>query len=333
MSDLLKARIITFFVLAVAMELIVFGALYFYNGVLNETIVSKIGGLADQQVKQARDNVQQSIDTLEGVSMQLMLNQTLRRDLEGTQTKSFDGVRMKVAGSEISELLTQYKYINKDIINIRLLSKENLDVVLDKPDLLYASQNSNTVNLFPQNMAIMTEMIQANGNPYWLPTQKNGFFYPAEMEETKYFPGYSITLARLLKNAQKPKAEMLMVMEVQAKTLGKALENSKIGQNSKVWITDGTNKIIYNADKAQLTKDAPYKVDDPKKSGILLSNDSIRVLTEPLSVPGWHVIVEYSMQEFTDYLKTVYETLLVVISGVVLLIAVLLAWLMNRSAE
>jgi methyl-accepting chemotaxis protein len=327
----MRARLLTFIVLAIAIELIVVGALFFYHGIQKETLEAKVGGLAAQTAKQTREQLQQALSVFEGITQQILINTQLRKDIVGTQTGTYDGVEIKRADTRIREELTALKILDKNIVNIRLISKENYENALDVQYALFASLNSNNINLFPENKEGLRTMIEAAGEPVWYGTKKNGFFFPPDMAETKYFPGNTITLGRLLKNAAKPKAEMLVVMEIEVKTLTDHLKEAKIGENSNLTIVDDLGNIVWSIDPKVAGQPSPVKVAKEHQTGIVQNEGTTVILGEALGKPGWHVLISYQPSEYSSYVESMFKLLLTVISAIVLLVSAGLAWLMNRE--
>jgi methyl-accepting chemotaxis protein len=334
MSELLKARIKTFLVLALVMEAVVLGMAFAYRSIMTETFSTKITDLSKQILVQASSQVQSSLRKIENVTQQILLDPRLKKEIEAIQLSSWDGVTEKKAINNVRNQLTALMYLDPNIVTIRMFPKENPEMAGQDITKLISNMPLMPITYTTQAKQGLNDMIAANGEMVWVPTIKNGLFYDPALEKLDKFPGNTLTLGRLLKNPQAPKSEMVVTIEVQANMLAEALKDVQIGQNSDLLITDAQNRIVYAADRSRIASESAYPLlAADQKVGIVAQNEQQMVLAQTLNGVPWTVQLAYTPADFTGYLQTVFVVILTGISLLVLVIAFALAWIMNRPYE
>ncbi len=332
MSDLTKARLKTFFVLALVIELVVLGMAFFYRGIMNDTLRSKVMDFSKQILVQANDSVKQQLTKIEGVTQQLFLDASFRANISEIQLGTLDGISEKIKVKNVRDQLTGMKYLDPNIVGIRLYSRNNFQLeavkltkyLMSNPLMPYISTAINKQG--------MQDFSDADGKVVWIPTLAKGFFNDPSIDSIKDFPGYTLTLGRVLKDVQHPDADMTVVVEVNSKIIQDTLKNVKIGKESKMYITDDQNKIIYSPDLTKIATASEYAAPSGT-SEIVFEDDSKMVMRLPIEGMKWYTNIEYSKAEYMEYLQTVFVAMVVGITLLVLIISFALAWIMNRPYD
>ncbi|EFM11221.1 methyl-accepting chemotaxis sensory transducer [Paenibacillus curdlanolyticus YK9] len=225
----------------------------------------KVSQASQETLVQATDKLDFLMSTYTGLSRQFLVDTQLREQLVthmkgevsvGEQQSVQDAIRQRMDSVLSSE---------PNLVALRLVPRN-----LDNSKAL-ATSGANSLEITDANKPWLQQMIDAKGEPIFVPTLAKGLF------------GYSseptITIGRLLKNLKNPNAEFLLIIELKAQLLTDVFASSKIGDNGQLMVIDNSNKVVYAAAPELIGQAAPT-----------IDEANTLTLEQPSKATPWHMV-------------------------------------------
>lgn len=307
------------------MFVIIFGAIVLLSVVLGlssylmskQIIRGQVGLASSQAIEQAADKLDFLFAQYESISRQLAVDQTLKSDLEIVNRKEIDTVTKTQAEGRINKKLESLRAADDRLLGVRLVSKSLEETKSYKSTGVSSIRSDEVVE------GRVKQVLEAAGNPIWLPSFKQGFF-DAYAEPT-------VTMGRLLRNMKDPDAEYILLIEIKEKALGTLLSNLKIGNSGEVRILTADNRIVHSPNSELLESKSFIGLDDNvlnSEQSSFSRNDEQGVkqlvVFQPLHVANWRII-GYAPE--SDFLSAADKLIYVMLS--VLLLAIIVALLIG----
>lgn len=285
--------------------------------VSKSTVMDQVTEATSGQIAQAADKLDFLFAQYEGLSKQLAVDTVLRNDLVTVTTPGIGIVEKTKSEARIREKLNGVVQTDNRLQGVRLIS----------PDLAsttsYNSMGSSTISSADAVKVKIDQIVKANGQTVWFPTDTKGFMGNES--------NASMTMGRLLKNLQNPKAQYVLLIDVKEKAVGEILSNLKIGQNGQMRILTDDNQVIHDPDEKLLMQTSSITVQQgAKEDGTYFTDDEQMVVYKQMKTTKWYMI---GFAPTSDFLKAtnklLYATLGVVLAAV--MIAVLIGYYMMRT--
>ncbi|WP_106768892.1 methyl-accepting chemotaxis protein [Paenibacillus faecalis] len=285
--------------------------------VSKDTVMDQVTEATSGQIAQAVDKLDFLFSQYEGVSKQLAVDTGLRSDLVSVTTPGIGVVEKTKSEERIRERLNGIVQADSRLQGVRLVS---MDLV---PSASYSSMGSSAVSSADMVKEKIDQIIKADGQTVWFPTDTKGFM---GNESTAV-----ITLGRLLKNLQNPKAQYVLLIDVKEKAVGEILSNLKIGRHGQMRLMTADNQVIHDPDGNLLMKTSPITIPlEAKEDGTYYTNDEQMVVYKQMKTTDWYLAGFAPTSDFLLAMnKLLYATLGVIV--VAIIIAVLIGYYMMRT--
>ncbi|MWC30836.1 methyl-accepting chemotaxis protein [Paenibacillus sp. MMS18-CY102] len=249
----------------------------------------KVSQASQETLTQATDKLDFLMSTYAGLSRQFLVDTLLREQLVIHMDANADVGKKQTVQDAIRNRLDGVVSSEPNLVALRLVPRS-----FDNSKAL-ASSGANALEITEANKPWLQQMVDAKGEPIFVPTLEKGLF--------GYAPEPTITIGRLLKNLKNPEAEFLLVIELKSQLLTDVFATSKIGDNGQLMVVDGDNKIVYAAASELIGKAVPaideaetLSLEQPSKAtpwhmvGTLPVNDLVRDSGRILELTMWMVV-------------------------------------------
>lgn len=285
-------------------------------------ITDEVAAASSQSIVQAADKLDFLFAEYEALSRQFAVDLVLKADMEMVNSPNASTVEKAAAEDRIRRKLDSVKGSDDRMLGIRLVSKSLVEVES------YKSTGTSSIRSDEGILDRMQQITDAKGNPVWFPVRAKGFF--------DAYSEPSLTMGRLLRNIQNPKAEYYMLIEIKGKALKDVLSNLHIGLGGEIRILTPEGNIVYGGDDALLGEPSFIKVEDVSTEQQIQSftaedeqGNTQLVVFQPLTTANWTMMGYAPVSDFTKSAdKLLYITLSVVAAAS--LIAVLLGYILVR---
>lgn len=291
-----------------------------------DIITDEVAAASSQSVVQAADKLDFILAEYEALSRQFALDSTLKADLEKVNGGALTIVEKVATEDRIRRKLDLEKGSDARMHGIRLVAKSMEETESYKSAGISGLRSDEGV------AERLKQVADAKGEPVWFPVREKGFF-DAYTEPT-------MTMGRLLRNLQDPKAEYYMLIEIKGKALTEMLSNLKIGITGDIRILSTDGNIVYGSDQTKLGQPSYIKVSKEQNESKINSfttadesGTSQLVVYQPLTTANWILMGYAPVSDFTASAnKLLYITLSVVLAAalVALLIGYFLVLLVGR---
>ncbi|SDD05466.1 methyl-accepting chemotaxis protein [Paenibacillus sp. UNCCL117] len=201
-------------------------------------IIDQVAGASSQTIVQAADKLDFLFAQYESLSRQLLVDQELKEDLQLVSRPDADYGLKSQAENRIRRKLDAIVSSDRRLLRVMLIPR-TLDIAQT-----YRTSGSSSILINEANAGTLKAIIEADGDIRWLPVQKKGL-YTLNAEPT-------LTMGRLLKNAQRPEAEYILTLEIKSQALTDILSNVRLGQTGEISLVTGDGKVVYAAETAAL---------------------------------------------------------------------------------
>ncbi|MBO2945674.1 methyl-accepting chemotaxis protein [Paenibacillus sp. F411] len=280
-------------------------------------VLEQVSEATAGQLAQAADKVDFLFSQYEGISKQLAVDTLLREDLVIVSDPAVSIVNKTAAEARIRERLNGAVQMDSKLQGVRLVS---LDL---STSTSYSSVGSSGTTSSEAIQAKMEHIVKANGQVVWFPTEIKGFM----ANETKA----SISMGRLLKNLNFPRATYVLVIDVKERAIGDMLSNIQIGESGSIRMVTAEGRIVHDPDAQLLMSQSDLELpqQDEAEQGAFYTDQDEMVVVEAMSTAPW-VLAGYAPTD--DFLqaadKLLWVTLAVIAAAIG--IALLLGWFMMR---
>ncbi|MFI2857780.1 methyl-accepting chemotaxis protein [Paenibacillus sp. JSM ZJ436] len=280
-------------------------------------VLEQVSEATAGQLAQAADKVDFLFSQYEGISKQLAVDTLLREDLVIVSDPAVSIVNKTAAEARIRERLNGAVQMDSKLQGVRLVS---LDLGTSTS---YSSVGSSGTTSSEAIQAKMEHIVKANGQVVWFPTEIKGFMG----NETKA----SISMGRLLKNLNFPRATYVLVIDVKERAIGDMLSNIQIGESGSIRMVTAEGRIVHDPDAQLLMSQSDLELpqQDEAEQGAFYTDQDEMVVVEAMSTAPW-VLAGYAPTD--DFLqaadKLLWVTLAVIAAAIG--IALLLGWFMMR---
>ncbi|QCT01441.1 methyl-accepting chemotaxis sensory transducer [Paenibacillus algicola] len=280
-------------------------------------VLEQVSEATAGQLAQAADKVDFLFSQYEGISKQLAVDTLLREDLVIVSDPAVSIVNKTAAEARIRERLNGAVQMDSKLQGVRLVS---LDL---STSTSYSSVGSSGTTSSEAIQAKMEHIVKANGQVVWFPTEIKGFMG----NETKA----SISMGRLLKNLNFPRATYVLVIDVKERAIGDMLSNIQIGESGSIRMVTAEGRIVHDPDAQLLMSQSDLELpqQDEAEQGAFYTDQDEMVVVEAMSTAPW-VLAGYAPTD--DFLqaadKLLWVTLAVIAAAIG--IALLLGWFMMR---
>ena len=290
-----------------------------------DIIKQKVTFSSTQTIIQAAEKIDNQLGVFESLSTQMLLNQTLKRLCE--ELTGIHGVQGFVKKRQTLvngiDLLNAYAAADRNIYQVDLFQRFGYRNAADSgasDTVMFKSVNDGgDINLSSQYFEDwLNRAHNANGDVVWFPSRPKGIM------DIYYQPTF--LLARVLKNGQNPKAEMILTMDISTKLFEKALEKVDLGKGGYTFVADADNSLMYDPDKAKLGKASPiaFNMNNKEPSGNYLTKgpdgQQVLVVYSNLKRAPWRVLGYFPVAELVKDANKI-----AVITVVMILIAIAIA--------
>ncbi|SEF43579.1 methyl-accepting chemotaxis protein [Paenibacillus sp. UNC499MF] len=288
---------------------------------LSKSVVrDKVSEASKQTMIQASQKLDLLFGGFEDLTMQMMLDADLQRLLDiRNEVKEGTYEQLEVT-RKITEKVNSYLFSNKSIKSLTLL----------KTDGQMINSNGASLNASTEEIT-KTDWFQAiaktSGQPLWLDTKPKGYFSGEP----------AVAMGRYLNSTSTSTPIAMLLMEIPTSILEKELGLIQLGDNSTMYISDASNKLIYAKDQELLAKPSPVTISEEQQktaSGDFLSADKqTQNVYSKFAGTGWFLVGSMPVGELVKDANVIFNlTLVIALAAAVIaaLIGIFVARMIGR---
>jgi signal transduction histidine kinase len=287
-------RMLMLSILFISVALILIFSTYQSYNQSQESIAHHVNQATSETVIQVTRNLDAMLETYEHLSKSLILNPRIRSSINmvyrenGTYALALEGAMT------IEELITGAKNASPQIE--RILLRNQFDAsgnysFLRIPGLFYSTP-SNFLMKNPDSEWATKAIVQADGDPLWLPTRPRSLFSPVENTTVSAEP--LITLGQYMKNLKDPNQAFVLFIEIKAAAIQSIFHpNTQLG-STQWYILDPQNHLVYSTDERLQQDLFPYLLPQDVSGRLDMSDRGEMIVYHTSEQSGWRVVAVHS---------------------------------------
>ncbi|WP_235941206.1 methyl-accepting chemotaxis protein [Paenibacillus puerhi] len=286
-----------------------------------DVIQNKVADASEQTIIQAGEKLDLIYSSYEDLSMQIMLNEDLRKlvtDIRASERNSYNYLELS---RQIGDKLNVYSFANKNIKAVHLLTETG-------DGISSSSGNLGATNRGDRDW--FKKVLEAGGQSVWLETSAKGF-----VEESAAAVGTqtSFALGRVLKSVTTSQITGILLVEIKLEVIGDQVKQINMGEGGSTVVVSPGGNYIYTSDREQLAK--PHNLDIEmnafdRVSGQLKTRDSQNQLVYYKSkLNNWFLIGSMPVNELVKDARVIFDITLAMAFGA-MLIAVVIGYMLAR---
>lgn len=203
-------------------------------------IQKKVADASEGTIMQAGQKLDLLYATYEDLSMQILLDEDLKKllaDMDTVNKNSYDFLQLR---QKLGDKLNVYSYSNKTLKSIYLFKASGEPVAS-------AGSAMSKESLAQEDW--FKKIVEGNGKATWLESRAKGYSDSIGNAGTASFG-----LGRVLKNTTTNAVQSVLLLEINLEAVGKELSQISMGEGGKTVIVTPDMNYIYNQDVAVLGK-------------------------------------------------------------------------------
>ncbi|WP_423227605.1 methyl-accepting chemotaxis protein [Paenibacillus filicis] len=286
-----------------------------------DVIQTKVADATEQTAIQAGQKLDLIYSTYEDLSMQIMLNEDLRKLVTELRTTEANTYNYMDLSRQITDKLNVYAFANKNIKSIHLLSEKGAGV---------GSSSNAAGGGSAAEQPWFKQIVEAGGQAVWLETSEKGY-----SQENVISSGASpsFALGRVLKSMTTNQITGVLLIEIKVEVIGDQMKQIDMGDGGSTIVISSSGNYVYNADQALLAKPNTLNLDKSaldKESGQLKTKDGQNQLVFYKSkINGWHLVGLMPVNELVKDAKVIFDITVAMAFGA-MLIAIVIGYLLAR---
>nr|WP_246315110.1 methyl-accepting chemotaxis protein [Paenibacillus foliorum] len=259
-------------------------------------IQKKVADASEQTIIQAGQKLDLLYGTYEDVTMQILLDEEMKRMLSDITTfdkSTFDYLQLR---QKLGDKLNVYAYANKTIKSLQLFSLSG--EIISSAGATGTKENPSKEDWFKR-------IVDNSGKATWLETKSKGYGDAS----TSSVPSFAI--GRVLKNTTNNSQQNILVIEVNIDVISKELAQINMGEGGQTLVLAPDFKVVYSPDAATLGQKSTIDVDVASLQG---ENHSIMNIKKDLQLvyfqsakSGWYLMGAMPVAELVRDARTISD--------------------------
>jgi methyl-accepting chemotaxis protein len=279
-------------------------------------IQKKVADASEQTIIQAGQKLDIMYTVYEDLSMQILLDEEMKKmltEMDATSKSSYDYLQLR---QKLAAKLSVFSYSNKTIKAVHIFRPSGEPI------------SSSGAGVSKETFADddwFKKTLEKNGQAVWLETRTTGFVDNAVAGNVA-----TLALGRVLKNTSSNSTQAILLMEINADTLGKELADVQMGEGGQTVILTSDLKVAYSPDKEAIAKPTTLDIAlenlvDENRSAMNNKKDQQLVYYKSAKT-GWFLLGAMPIAELVKDAKAISDitwvmaaiaTIIAVIIGVV----------------
>ncbi|WP_028986816.1 methyl-accepting chemotaxis protein [Thermicanus aegyptius] len=308
-----------FFIYFVSITLMVGGIGYFSYIQSSEAIQEKVAESAKQTIRLAADKVEKEIKSYLDVTMQLIADTDLMqwvRDYYNPEIAGYDHYRRY---SQIEKKLSSVTLWKEGIRNITVLPLSS------EKGITGNNYSGMILRETPVQETWFQQVVKENGWAVFLPTREKGY-YAADKP--------SFAISRLMVDTTTGKKIGVLLLEIDAEVLDKALGDLSMGKARPVVVLDPENHLIRAKEKSEIGK--PFEIPitaEERDKGLTQSVSFTRagklVIYKTMKESGWTVAAAVPVADLLRESEQIRNVAIFMALGAMLIAVLIGLWVLR----
>ncbi|TVY11964.1 methyl-accepting chemotaxis protein [Paenibacillus cremeus] len=211
-------------------------------------IQNKVGDASEQTIIQAGQKLDLLYATYEDLSMQIMLDEDLKKmlnELDNVNKSSYDFLQLR---QKINDKMNVFSYSNKTIKSLNIFKGTGEPITTGTGG--FAKETYAQEDWFKRTL-------DANGRATWNESRSKGF---GDSGTAGGAPTFALT--RVLKSPSSNTIIAVLLMEINIDAVAKELGDINMGEGGKTVILSANQKLVYSKEQGMIGSDASLGVAD-----------------------------------------------------------------------
>ncbi|SFW71321.1 Cache domain-containing protein, partial [Paenibacillus sp. UNCCL117] len=286
-----------------------------------DVIQTKVADASEQTIIQAGQKLDLIYSTYEDLSLQIMLNEDLRKlmvELSAVDRGSYNYLE---STRFITEKLNVYAFANKNIKAVHLLTEKGEPIT---------SSTGNPGGGSRGDKDWFKKIVDGNGQVVWLATSEKGFLDENVVTSTAT-PAFAV--GRVLKSLNTSQITGVVLIEIKLDVMSEQMKQISMGDGGSTVIVSEDDNYVYNEDKLLLAKPSNLDIEkgalDQQFGQLKTRDDQYQLVYYKSGKSGWNLIGSIPVKELVKDASVIFDITVAMAFGAAL-IAVVIGFMLAR---